>query len=164
MGDLTFPQLLAANWPLIAIVLLVVIVTAIAVWASRRRHHRRLPTVIEGVRIELQGVHLDDDLVVECKWRLTFIMTNSTKRPAPVPLLSSRGIVRSGRKQYAGTLYFERDAGELNPDEAMVAWVLCQLPGGGVPERVGIEWVREARGVELVAQLELSMARGLAEQ
>lgn len=149
MGDITIPQLIAANWVLILIVLIALVMTSIAIWRARRQRVRRLPIAIGGVRIELQGVHLDDDLVVECNWRLTFLMTNSTKRPASVPPLSSRAIVRSGRKEYAGALYLERDARELNPDQVIVAWVLCQLPGGSTPERVAIEWMRGTRSVRL---------------
>ena len=157
MGDITIPQLLAANWVLVVILVIAVLVTGVAVWRASRQRLRRLPITIEGVRIELQGLHLDEDLVVECNWRLTFLMTNSTKRPAQVPVLSSRAIVRSGRKQYAGTLYLERAVTELNPDEAMVAWVLCQLPGGAAPERVAVDWMRGAMPVALVAKIEPSM-------
>lgn len=153
MEDITFPQLLAANWVLLVVVLVVIGLIVIGVWRARRQRVRRLPITINGVRIELQGAHLDEDLVVERNWRLTFLLTNSTRRPAPVPVLSSRAVVHSGRKQYVGTLYLESDAGELNPDEAMVAWVLCQLPGGGVPERVAIDWVWDGRVAALVARL-----------
>lgn len=153
MEDITFPQLLAANWVLLVVVLVVIGLIVTGVWRARRRRVRRLPITIDGVRIELQGAHLDEDMIVERNWRLTFLLTNSTKRPAMVPVLSSRAVVRSGRKQYAGTLYLERDVGELNPDEAMVAWLLCQLPGGGVPERVAIDWMYFGRAVSLRASI-----------
>lgn len=153
MGFITSPQFLAANWVLLLVALVVVGLIVIGVWRARRRRVRRLPITIDGVRIELQGAHLDHDLVVEGNWRLTFLLTNSTKRPAPVPLLSSRAVVHSRRKQYAGTLYLERGAAELNPDEAMVAWVLCQLPGGGVPEQAVIGRLQVCRPLALVSRV-----------
>jgi len=52
----------------------------------------------------------------------------------------------------------ERDVGELNPDEAMIAWVLCQLPGGASPERVEIEWMRGERPIELVARVDVPLS------
>jgi hypothetical protein len=47
--------------------------------------------------------------------------------------------VTVGRKQYAGTVYLECEARELNPGDAMVAWVLVRLEGAGVPRRVEVE-------------------------
>lgn len=98
-----------------------------------------------GVRIEYQGMYLDEDLVVECDWRMTFLLTNMTKRPSAVPVLSTRAIVRAAGREYAGQVYLERAVDELNPGEVLVAWAVCQLPAGRVPKRVTLDSLREGR-------------------
>ena len=135
MGGITFGQLLAANWMLLAIVGIGLAVVIVALLVRHRRRFRRLPVTINGVRIECQGAVLDEDLVIERNWRATLLMTNVTRKPVTVPALGSRAVVTSGRKQYAGVVYLEREASELNPGDAIVSWVLVRLGGGGVPRR-----------------------------
>jgi hypothetical protein len=139
MSGITFGQLLAANWTLLTIVVVGLVVLILTLLVRRRRNFRRLPATIKGVRIECQGAVLDDDLVIERNWRITLLMTNVTRRPAAVPMLGSRAVVTSGRKQYAGAVYLEREARELNPGDGLVAWVLVRLDSGGVPRRVEVE-------------------------
>lgn len=139
MDGMTLGQLLAANWMLLAIVVGGLAVVIVALRVRRRRRVRRLPATINGVRIECQGAVLDEDLVVERNWRVTLLMTNGTRKPVSAPALGSRAVVTSGRKQYAATVYLEREASELNPGDGLVAWVLVRLDSGGVPRRVELE-------------------------
>ena len=114
-------------------------IVIVALLVRRRRRFRRLPATINGIRIECQGAVLDEDLVVERNWRATLLMTNVTRKPVSVPVLGSRAVVTSGRKQYAGAVYLEREAREINPGDGLVAWVLVRLDSGGVPRRVEVE-------------------------
>jgi hypothetical protein len=139
MSGITFGQLLAANWMLLAIVGIGLAVVSVVLVLRHRRRFRRLPATINGVRIECQGAVLDEDLVVERNWRATLLMTNVTRKPVSAPVLGARAVVMSGRKKYAGTVYLEREARELNPGDGLVAWVLVRLDGGGVPRRVEVE-------------------------
>ena len=139
MDGITFGQLLAANWMLLTTVGIGLAVVAVALLVRHRRRFRRLPATINGVRIECQGAILDEDLVLERNWRATLLMTNETRKPVSVPVLGSRAVVTAGRKQYAGTVYLEREASELNPGDGLVAWVLLRLDGGGVPRRLEVE-------------------------
>lgn len=138
MSGITFGQLLAANGTLLAIVGIGLAVVIVAMLVRRRRRFRRLPATIDGIRIECQGAVLDEDLVIERNWRATLLMTNVTRKPVSVPMLGSRAVVTSGRKQFAGAVYLERQAGELNPGDGLVAWVLVRLDSGGVPRRVEV--------------------------
>jgi hypothetical protein len=136
---ITFGQLLAANWVLLTVVLVGLAVLAVVLVVRRRRRFRRLPATIDGVRITCEGAVVDEDLVIERNWRVTLLLTNVTRRPVRVPVLSSRGEVAAGRKKYAGTVYFEREVSELNPGDAVVVWVLVRLAAGEVPRRVEVE-------------------------
>lgn len=149
MEGITLGQILAANWILFTAVFVVVV--AIVVWGvvARRRRFRRLPATLGGVRIECQGAHLDEDLIVEQNWRITFLLTNSTRMPRPVPVLSSRATVKVGREKYAGTLYLEREASEINPGDALVAWVLAQLPA--TPATVTVDEIGPSGHLRLLA-------------
>jgi hypothetical protein len=82
---------------------------------------------------------LDEDLVIERNWRITLLMTNVTRKPTTIPVLGSRAVVTAGRKQFAGTVFLEREARELNPGDGLIAWVLVRLDSGGVPRRVEVE-------------------------
>lgn len=139
MSGITFGQLLEANWMLLTIVVVGLVLLILTLVVRRRRNFQRLPATIKGVRIECQGAVLDDDLVIERNWRITLLMTNVTRRPAAVPMLGSRAVVTAGRKHYAGTVYLEREARELNPGDVIVAWILVRLDSGGVPRRVEVE-------------------------
>jgi len=139
MDGITFGQFLAANWMLLTIVVVGLVVLILTLVVRRRRNFRRLPATIKGVRIECQGAVLDEDFVIERNWRITLLMTNVTRKPAAVPVLGSRAVVTAGRRLYAGTVYLEREARELNPADAIVAWVLVRLDSGGVPRRVEVE-------------------------
>ncbi|WP_137845827.1 hypothetical protein [Microbacterium sp. 2FI] len=139
ISEVTLPQLLAANRGLITVVVLALAWVSLAAWRARRRRVRKLPATLGGVRIELAGVHVDEDLIVEQNWRITLLVTNRGRKPAMVPALSSRATVRAGKREFAGRVYLEREATELNPDEVLVAWVSLQVPGGRVPCRVALE-------------------------
>lgn len=152
MEEITIGQILAANWVLITIG--VVLGSGLVVWgvAARRRRHRRLPVTLGGVRIECQGAHLDEDLLVEQNWRITFLLMNPTHGPATLPMLSSRAVVSSDRQKFAGALYLERNVSELNPGEALIAWVVAQLPSE--PSDVSIDVLRAlGRPVTLASKI-----------
>jgi hypothetical protein len=116
--------------------LLVLVVTLLV---RRGRRFRRMPATIDGVRIDTQGAVVDEDLVIERDWRIALLMNNVTRKPAPVPVLGSRAVVTAGRKQYAGTVYLEREVRELNPGDALVVWVLARLSGDEEPRYVELE-------------------------
>jgi len=139
MDGMALGQLLAANWMLLTIVVVGLVVLILTLLVRRRRSFRRLPATIKGVRIECQGAVVDDDLVIERNWRITLLMTNVTRRPAAVPTLGSRAVVTAGRIHYAGTVYLEREARELNPGDVIVAWILVRLNSEGVPRRFEVE-------------------------
>lgn len=158
MDEITFGQLLVANWMLVTIVCAALLVLAVALLVRRRRRFRRMPTTIDGVRIEPQGAVIDEDLVIERNWRITLLMTNVTRRPAPVPALSSRAVVAAGRKQYAGTVYLEREVRELNPDDALVVWVIVTLSGDEQPRIVEMEHTPTGVGGRVVTLRSRSIA------
>ena len=118
MDEITFGQLLAVNWMLVTIVIAALLVLAVTLLVRRRRRFRRMPTTIDGVRIETQGAVVDEDLVIERNWRITLLMNNVTRKPAPVPALSSRAVVTAGR------LFFARFAHIFPPRLLLVG-----LPG-----------------------------------
>lgn len=136
MGEISFAQLVAANIWLILIVLGAGIATGLLVWRARRRRHRRLPTTIDGVRVEFEDARVDEDLIVEQNWRTTFLLTNTTRKPVDLPALSPRATVRAAGREYAASVYLEREAVELNPDDQIVVWLLARLPAGVTPETV----------------------------
>jgi hypothetical protein len=158
MGGITFGQLLVANWMLVAIVTTALLMLAVTLVVRRRQRFRRMPTTIDGVRIETQGAVVDEDLVIERNWRITLLMHNVTSKPAPVPVLSSRAVVTAGRKQYAATVYLERQVRELNPDDALVVWVLVRLSGDEEPRFVELEHTSRRRGAGVVALRSRSLA------
>lgn len=152
MEEITIGQMLAANWVLIAIVLLMA--SGVVVWtvAARLRRHRRLPVTLQGVRIECQGAHLDEDLVLEQNWRISFLFTNPTRSPATLPVLSSRAVVSTERQKFAGALYLERNVSELNPGEALIVWVVALVPSE--PSDVSIDVLRASgRPVTLASKI-----------
>lgn len=158
MDGITFGQLLVANWMLVAIVTTALLVAAVPFLVRRRRHIRRMPTTIDGVRIEPQGAVVDEDLVIERNWRITLLMRNVSRKPAPVPVLSSRAVVAAGRKQYAGTVYLEREVRELNPGDALVVWVLVRLGGDEEPRFVEMEHTSRRPGAGVVGLRSRSLA------
>lgn len=139
MDEITFGQLLVANRMLVTIVSAALLVLAVTLLVRRRRRFRRMPTTIDGVRIEPQGAVIDEDLVIEKNWRITLLLHNVTRKPATVPALSSRAVVTAGRKHYAATVYLEREVRELNPGDALVVWVLVRLSGDEEPRFVELE-------------------------
>lgn len=158
MDEITFGQLLVANWMLVTIVSAALLVLAVALLVRRHRRFRRMPTTIDGVRIEHQGAVVDEDLVVERNWRITLLMHNVTRNPAPVPALSSRAVVTAERNRYAGTVYLESDVHELNPGDALVVWVLVRLGGDEEPRFVEIEHTPTGVGGRVVTLRSRSMA------
>lgn len=158
MDGVTFGQLLAGNWMLVIIVITALLVLAVTLLMRRRRRLRRMPTTIDGVRIETQGAVVDEDLVIERNWRITLLMINVTRRPAPVPVLNSRAVVTAGRKHYAGTVYLEREVRELNPGNALVVWVLVRLSGDEEPRFVELEHTSRRPGAGVVALRSRSLA------
>lgn len=158
MDGITFGQLLAGNWMLVTIVSTALLVLAVTLFVRRRRRFRRMPTMIDGVRIETQGAVVDEDLVIERNWRITLLMNNVTRKPAPVPVLSSRATVTAGRKQYAGTVYLEREVRELNPGDALVVWVLVRLSGDEEPRYVELEHTPAGVGGRVVTLRSRSLA------
>jgi hypothetical protein len=158
MDGITFGQLLAGNWMLITIVGTALLVLAVTLLVRRRRRYRRMPTTIDGVRIEPQGAVVDEDLVIERNWRITLLMHNVTRKPAPVPVLSSRAVVAAGRKQHAGTVYLEREVRELNPGDALVVWVVVRLNGDEQPRFVELDHTPTGVGGRVVTLRSRSMA------
>ena len=139
MDEITIGQLLAANWVLLACVLGGALVLVAWLLVRRRRRVRRLPATIGGVRITCEGAVMDADHVLEQDWRVTLLLRNVTRRPAEVPVLSSRGVVKAGRREYAGSVYFEGEVSELNPGESVVVWVVVRVPAGESPRKVVVE-------------------------
>lgn len=160
MGDVTIGQFVSANVILVVIVLVTAAASAALLWRTRRSRMRRLPVTLGGVRVEYQRLHLDEDLVVECNWRMTFLLANATKMPSLMPVFSERAVIRAARREYIGRVYLERSAVELNPSEAAAVWVVCQLPVGTVPERVELACLRAGKVPLVLRQRDLLSAHG----
>lgn len=148
MGEISFGPLVAANFWLILVVAVVLAGVTLAIVVRTRR--RRMPAVIDGVRFECRDVRVVDDMVVEQDWRVTFLLTNVTKRPVPMPALGARGIVLAGNASYAGSVLVERSATELNPGDHIVLWLSCRLPAGRLPTRVALALMRDRGELEVV--------------
>ncbi|SIT83681.1 hypothetical protein [Microbacterium sp. RU33B] len=158
MDEITFGQLLLANGMLVTIVSAALVVLAVALLVRRRRRFRRMPTTIDGVRIEPQGAVVDEDLVIEQNWRITLLMHNVTRKPAAVPALRPRAVVAAGHNQYAATVYLEREVRELNPGDALVVWVLVRLSGDEEPRFVELEHTPTGVGGRVVTLRSRSIA------
>lgn len=118
-----------------------VLLQAIA-WLVWRAGHARPSRVQRGIRIELHGVYMVDDRVVDGLWRAALSMTNRSRRPRSLPVLASRATVAAARRVYLAEVFMERDVAELSPGEVVVAWVECVLPNGVSPGLVELAELR----------------------
>ncbi|WES63938.1 hypothetical protein P0L94_15900 [Microbacter sp. GSS18] len=150
MGEISFGQLVAANFWLVLVVAVVLAAVALAIVVRTRRRRRRMPAVIDGIRFECQDVRVVDDMVVEQDWQVTFLLTNVTKQPAPMPAIGARGVVRAGNASYAGSVVVERSATELNPGDHVVLWLSLRLPAGRVPTRGALALMRTKGELEIL--------------
>ena len=164
MGEISFGQLVAANFWLILCVAVAIAGVILAIVVRRRRHRRRMPAVIDGVRFECQDVRVVDDMVIEQDWRVTFLLTNLTKRPVPTPTVGARGIVRAGNAHYAGSVLVEHSVTDLNPGDHLVLWLSCRLPAGRVSMRGALEFMRDRGELEVVFAFAPKSPRLLHEQ
>jgi len=121
-----------------------VLLAAIA-WLVWRAGHARPSRVQRGIRIELHGVHMVDDRVVDGLWRATLSMTNRSRRPRSLPVLASRATATAARRVYLAEVFMERDVTELSPGEVAVAWVECVLPNGVSPRLVELAELRPGK-------------------
>lgn len=99
-------------------------------------HRRTLKR--NGIKIEAHGMHLIDDLVIECVWRITISLTNYSRRPRRLPTLAARATVSARRKVYLAQVFLERHVYELSPNELALIEVDFVLPAGLTPQRMTI--------------------------
>jgi len=106
------------------------------------RGHGRRSASLDGVKIEVHGVHPVEDLVMENLWRVTISMTNRSRTPRPLPTLASRSTIAAGKKRYLASVVLERDITELSPDDVAIAWVEATLPAGATPRSLALAELR----------------------
>ena len=119
-------------------------VGGVVVLASRylwRRNGHRAAT-LDGIKIEVHGVHPVEDLFVEDLWRATISMTNRSRKPRPLPVLASRATIAAGKKCYLAAVFLERNTPELSPDDVAIAWVEGTLPAGATPRSLVLAELR----------------------
>ena len=98
-----------------------------------------------------------DDRVLEVLWEVPVIVSNTSRRPRQVPLISDQAHVWAGRAKYlcgvSSETDWQADDGRvlvLNPGATVTASVWAQLPAGEVPRRLELHQmrprVREIRG------------------
>lgn len=116
----------------------VMLLTAQYVW----RRVRRESATFDGVKIEVHGIHLVEDLFVENSWRATISMTNRSREPRALPALASRATITAGKKRYLATVFLERDAAELSPDDVAIVWVEATLSAGAIPRSLELVELR----------------------
>lgn len=141
-------------------------------WLVWRAGHARPSRMQRGIRIELHGVHIVEDRVLDGLWRATLSMTNRSRRPRTLPVLASRATVAAARRVYLAEVFMERDVTELSPGEVAVAWVECALPNGVSPGPVELAALRPGktsrrlrlRGVLIPAGSQVASVSGLAPQ
>ena len=135
MSDWTFPL----GWLLAgASIGVVAFLTGRQLW----RGHGRRSASLDGVKIEVHGVHLVEDLVMENLWRVTISMTNRSRTPRPLPTLASRSTIAAGKKRYLASVVLERDITELSPDDVAIAWVEATLPASATPRSLALAELR----------------------
>jgi hypothetical protein len=135
VSDWTFPL----GWLLAgASIGVVVFLTGRQLW----RGHGRRSASLDGVKIEMHGVHPVEDLVMENLWRVTISLTNRSRRPRPLPTLASRSTIAAGKKRYLASVVLERDITELSPDDVAIAWVEATLPAGATPRSLALVELR----------------------
>lgn len=112
------------------------------VWWKRRA---RRAYVIDHVKLEMHPACVVEDRVIEQVWRAAILMTNTSRRPRPHPLLAERATVRAGRYVYLAGIYLDVDVQELNPRDVALAWVEFVLPSDLAADRVHAEILADER-------------------
>jgi len=134
-----------SDWPIqLGWLLAGVSVGGVVILASRylwRRIGHRAAT-LDGIKIEVHGVHPVEDLFVEDLWQATLSMTNRSRKPRPLPVLASRATITAGKKRYLATVFLERDAAELSPDDVAIVWVEATLSAGAIPRSLELVELR----------------------
>lgn len=121
--------------------LFVAAMLAVGAWLLVRAvSARTLPTVLDGVRVEVTSAVAVEDRVLEILWEVPLILTNVSRRPRTVPSFAGRAEVRSGRVRYMAEIVTEQawalDDGralELNPAGTAIGGVWVTLPAGETP-------------------------------
>lgn len=113
-------------------------------------NHGRLPTSIEGLRIEVTAPLVAEDRVLEVVWEIPIIVSNASRRPRAVPVLKGEAHVHAGRALYVSTVTtvdtWELEDGRrliLNPGATAIASVWVTLPAGAVPRRLTLRQLRQ---------------------
>lgn len=136
------PWISTVGWGFATMVCVLLVAITWVVW---RAAHSRPSRVQRGIRIELHGVHMVDDRVVDGLWRATLSMRNRSRRPRSLPVLASRATVAAARRVYLAEVFMERDITELSPGEVAVAWVECVLPSDANPGLVELAELRPGK-------------------
>jgi len=135
------------------VALLVALIGVILVgrrWFAPRGAYR-----IDHFRVELHDAHVIEDRVLDVVWRAAVTMTNTTRRPQPLPILAERATVSAGRKTYLAYVYLDTSAAEVNPDDVALAWVESVLPAGIAPHNWSLLAIgpRRPRAFQLTARV-----------
>jgi len=136
----------STGW-IVALIALVGLI-GVFVMSVRGLNRRRLPTSLEGVRLEVMAPVLVDDRVVDVDWEIPFVASNPTRRPRCVPILSEAAQVKTERALYRAVVEVEETWEwdgrrlELNPEGTTVGRIRLTLPGGQIPRRVTMHQIR----------------------
>lgn len=110
-----------------------VIATASTIGIAWWKRRARRVYVVDHVKLEMHPPCVVEDHVVEQVWRAAISMTNTSRRPRSLPVLTERATVRASRRVFLANVYLETDVDEVNPDDIALAWVEFVLPGGLAP-------------------------------
>ena len=142
---------------LLLYVVALVVLSVVFWWSLRSLHRAGLPSTIDGMRVEATAAVVAEDRVLEVLWEVPVIVSNTSRRPRQVPLISDQAHVWAGRAKYlcgvSSETDWQADDGRvlvLNPGATVTASVWAQLPAGEVPRRLELHQmrprVREIRG------------------
>lgn len=139
-----------------------VIATGSAVGISWWKRRARRVYAIDHVSVELHPPCVIEDRVVEVVWRAAISMTNTSRKPRPVPVLAEGATARAGRYVYLADVYLDADVRDLNPRDVALAWVEFVLPSDWQVDRIdaGILTCARPRLLRWVTRAEVGVRSG----
>ena len=94
---------------LLLYVVALVVLSVVFWWSLRSLHRAGLPSTIDGMRVEATAAVVAEDRVLEVLWEVPVIVSNTSRRPRQVPLISDQAHVWAGRAKYLCGVSSETD-------------------------------------------------------